>query len=204
MRQSVAVRSTLASAVWPVMENRSALLRRAVALLRLAVLVLAGTAILAASAQVKVPMWPVPVTMQTFVVLMIGMAYGWRLGGATLLTYMGEGALGLSVFASGGGLAYFAGPTSGFLIGFFFAAVFVGWLAERGWDQSLLRTAIAMTGGTALIYLFGVSWLAVFFGDVDKALVLGLYPFIVGDMVKIALATLLLPFCWKLLDRFSR
>jgi biotin transport system substrate-specific component len=204
MRQSVAVRSTLASAVWPVMENRSALLRRAVALLRLAVLVLAGTAILAASAQVKVPMWPVPVTMQTFVVLMIGMAYGWRLGGATLLAYMGEGALGLSVFASGGGLAYFAGPTSGFLIGFFVAAVFVGWLAERGWDQSLLRTAIAMTGGTALIYLFGVSWLAVFFGDVDKALVHGLYPFIVGDMVKIALAALLLPFCWKLLDRFSR
>ena len=204
MRQSVAVRSTLASAIWPVMENRSALLRRAVALLRLAVLVLAGTAILAASAQVKVPMWPVPVTMQTFVVLMIGMAYGWRLGGATLLAYMGEGALGLSVFASGGGLAYFAGPTSGFLIGFFVAAVFVGWLAERGWDQSLLRTAIAMTGGTALIYLFGVSWLAVFFGDVDKALVHGLYPFIVGDMVKIALAALLLPFCWKLLDRFSR
>jgi biotin transport system substrate-specific component len=204
MRQSVAVRSTLASAVWPVMENRSALLRRAVALLRLAVLVLAGTAILAASAQVKVPMWPVPVTMQTFVVLMIGMAYGWRLGGATLLAYMGEGALGLPVFASGGGLAYFAGPTSGFLIGFFVAAVFVGWLAERGWDQSLLRTAIAMTGGTALIYLFGVSWLAVFFGDVDKALVHGLYPFIVGDMVKIALAALLLPFCWKLLDRFSR
>lgn len=204
MRQSVAVRSTLASAIWPVMENRSALLRRAVALLRLAVLVLAGTAILAASAQVKVPMWPVPVTMQTFVVLMIGMAYGWRLGGATLLAYMGEGALGLPVFASGGGLAYFAGPTSGFLIGFFVAAVFVGWLAERGWDQSLLRTAIAMTGGTALIYLFGVSWLAVFFGDVDKALVHGLYPFIVGDMVKIALAALLLPFCWKLLDRFSR
>jgi biotin transport system substrate-specific component len=197
MRQSVAVRSTLASAIWPVMENRSALLR-------LAVLVLAGTAILAASAQVKVPMWPVPVTMQTFVVLMIGMAYGWRLGGATLLAYMGEGALGLPVFASGGGLAYFAGPTSGFLIGFFVAAVFVGWLAERGWDQSLLRTAIAMTGGTALIYLFGVSWLAVFFGDVDKALVHGLYPFIVGDMVKIALAALLLPFCWKLLDRFSR
>ena len=197
MRQSVAVRSTLASAIWPVMENRSALLR-------LAVLVLAGTVILAASAQVKVPMWPVPVTMQTFVVLMIGMAYGWRLGGATLLAYMGEGALGLPVFASGGGLAYFAGPTSGFLIGFFVAAVFVGWLAERGWDQSLLRTAIAMTGGTALIYLFGVSWLAVFFGDVDKALVHGLYPFIVGDMVKIALAALLLPFCWKLLDRFSR
>lgn len=197
MRQSVALSSTLAAAVWPVAENRSALLRHAV-------LILAGTVFIAVSARIQVPMWPVPMTMQTFAVLMIGMAYGWRLGGATLIAYLGEGALGLPVFASGGGLAYFAGPTGGYLFGFLAAAVLVGWLAERGWDQSLVRTAVAMTGGTALIFLMGVAWLAFFLGDVDKALVNGLYPFIVGGMAKIALAALLLPFCWKLLDRFSR
>ena len=77
-------------------------------------------------------------------------------------------------------------------------------MAERGWDQNLLRIAIVMTCGTALIFLMGVAWLAFFLGDVDKALVNGLYPFIVGGMAKIALAALLLPFCWKLLDKFSR
>ena len=102
------------------------------------------------------------------------------------------------------GLAYMAGPTGGYLVGFLVAAVFMGWAAERGWDRTLLHTAVAMTIGTVLMFLFGVGWLAVFLGNLDKALAGGLYPFIAGGIVKIALATVLMPFCWKLLGRFGR
>ena len=196
MRDSSAA-STLAAAAWPVKEG-------SLGILRPVTLVLAGIVLISLSARIQVPMWPVPMTMQTFAALMVGMAYGWRLGGVTLLSYLGAGAMGFPVFASGAGLAYFAGPTGGYLVGFLVAAVLVGWLAERGWDQGFLRTALAMAGGTAMIFLFGVAWLAVFLGDVDKALVNGLYPFVFGGVVKVVLAALLMPFCWKILDRFSR
>ena len=168
--------------------------------LRLAVLVAAGTALMALSAKVQVPMWPVPMTMQTFAVLVIGMAYGWRLGGVTLLAYLAEGAAGLPVFASGAGVAYFFGPTGGYLVGFVVAAMLVGWLGERGWDRSVVPTLVAMTLGTAVIFGLGVGWLSTIVGF-DKAVAAGLVPFLLGAAFKIALAAAVLPVAWRLLGR---
>ncbi len=189
--------TTLANAVWPAQGSRLGILRPAI-------LAIVGSILLAVSAKINVPMWPVPMTMQTFAVTVIGMAYGWRLGGATLLLYLAEGAVGLPVFATGSGLVYMTGPTGGYLVGFLIAALFLGWTAERGWDRTPVHTAVAMILGTALIFLFGVGWLAVFLGNLDKAMASGFYPFVVGGFVKVALATLLMPSCWMLLRRFER
>lgn len=172
----------LLDAAWPA--------GRVSALLRTVLLVLGGSALIALSARIQVPMWPVPMTMQTFAVLIIGLAGGARLGAASVAAYLLEGALGLPVFASGGGLAYFAGPTAGYLIGFLVAAGVVGWLAERGWARSPLLAFAAMTIGTAIIFLFGVAWLANLIGT-EKAIAAGLMPFIPGAVVKAALAVLL-------------
>lgn len=169
-------------------------------MLRLAVLAIAGSALMAVSAKIQVPMWPVPMTMQTFAVLVIAMSFGMRLGGSALLLYLAEGAVGLPVFASGGGLAYFAGPTAGYLAGFLVAAVLVGWLAEKGWDRNVVQTLIAMALGTIVIFGLGVAWLSIFLGDADKAIASGLTPFLVGAAVKIALAAAVLPIAWRLLS----
>jgi len=169
-------------------------------IVRNVLLALLGTAALTISAKLQIPFWPVPMTMQTFVVLVIGMAYGWRLGGATLLLYLAEGAVGLPVFASGGGLAYFAGPTAGYLAGFVLAAVLVGWLAERGWDRTVARTLAAMVLGTVLIFALGVAWLTNLIGF-EKAIAGGLVPFIAGACFKIALAAIVLPGVWKWAQR---
>lgn len=171
---------------------------------RLAVLVFAGTAIMAISSKIQVAMWPVPMTMQTFAVLVIAMSYGFRLGSVTLLAYLAEGAMGLPVFADGGGFAYLAGPTGGYLVGFFVAASLVGWLAEKGWDRNVVLTLAAMTIGTAIIFGLGVSWLAIFLGDFNKALASGLTPFLIGAAFKIALAAASLPVAWFLLSGRAR
>jgi biotin transport system substrate-specific component len=183
---------TLADAVWAPIPGSTAV--RAVAL------ALIGTALLTVSAKIQVPFWPVPMTMQTFVVLVLGMAYGWRLAGATVLLYLAQGALGLPVFAGGGGAAYLAGPTAGYLAGFLLAAVAVGWLAEHGWDRSVPRTLAAMLIGTAIIFACGLAWLATLIG-LPQAISAGLAPFVLGEAVKIALATAILPFAWRLLQR---
>ena len=183
---------TLINAIWP---------RETGGVLRLVLLAIVGSALMAVSAKVQVPMWPVPMTMQTFAVLVIGMAYGARLAGATLLLYLAEGAMGLPVFASGAGMAYMAGPTGGYLLGFLIAAVLVGWLAERGWDRNVALTFLANLTGTAIIFAFGVAWLSTIMGGTEKAIAAGFQPFIVGAIVKIALAAAVLPLIWKLLPR---
>ena len=161
------------------------------------VLVLAGSALLAISAQISVPFYPVPVTGQTFVVLMIGMAYGSRLGAATLLAYLVEGGMGLPVFANGGaGWAYLAGPTGGYLTGFLVAAFILGLLAERGMGRGPVSTALAMLVGTAMIYLFGATWLSSFIGF-EKALAAGVMPFLYGDVLKLVVAAGLMPLAWR-------
>ena len=163
---------------------------------------LAGTALLTLSAKISIPFWPVPLTMQTFVVLVLGMAMGWRLGAATMLLYLAEGAIGLPVFAGtperGIGLAYMAGPTAGYLAGFVVAAAFCGWLAERGWDRSWWRTAIAMTAGHLIILAAGFSWLATLIGA-QKAYAVGIAPFYAATVFKTALAVVALPSAWQLL-----
>lgn len=168
-------------------------------------LVLVGSLALWASAKISIPFYPVPVTMQTFVVLTIGMAFGWRLGAATIMLYLAEGALGLPVFSGtperGIGLAYMFGPTGGYLLGFLFSAITVGWLAERGWDRNVVSTLAAMTIGTAIIFATGVVWLGTVIGWDKPILALGVTPFLLGAVLKIALAAATLPFAWKLLKK---
>jgi biotin transport system substrate-specific component len=156
---------------------------------RAALLAVGGSALLTLSAKLQVPFYPVPMTMQTLVVLLIGLAYGFPLGMATVLLYLAEGAAGLPVFAGtpekGIGLAYMIGPTGGYLAGFALAAALAGWIAERRRDPGAL--ALAVIAGSFAIYLPGVLWLARFVGS-DKALELGLLPFLWGDVLKAALA----------------
>ncbi len=185
---------TLIGAAWP----EGSLARP----IRLAILALAGSALLTLSAKVQVWPGPVPVTMQTFVILVLGMTYGWRLGGATLLLYLAEGAIGLPVFAKGGGIAYFSGPTGGYLVGFVLAAVAAGWLAERGWDRRPATTALAMLIGNIVIYVPGLLWLGMIVGWDKPVLEWGLYPFLIGDAVKLALAAAALPLAWKAVRRW--
>lgn len=163
---------------------------RKLAILRALVLAFAGTALLTLSAKVQVPFWPVPMTMQTMVVLMIGAAYGWKLGGATVMLYLAEGALGLPVFAGtpekGLGLAYMAGPTGGYLVGFVVAAMATGLLVERGFGRGFWRLFAAMALGHAIILGLGFAWLAVLMGA-DKAWLLGVVPFFAATLFKNAL-----------------
>lgn len=171
------------------------------------VLATLGTILLTISAKISIPFFPVPMTMQTFVVLTLGMAFGWRLGAATVLFYLAQGAVGLPVFAGtpekGIGIAYMMGTTGGYLLGFVFAAAAVGYLAERGWDRSFLLTALAQFIGTVILFVPGLLWLGTVVGWDKPVLEWGLYPFIYGAILKAALATALMPMLWKLLHRFK-
>ena len=162
-----------------------------------------GVLALAVSANIKLPFYPVPLTLQTLVVMVIGMSYGTRLGGATLLSYLSVGALGAPVFAGGAGIVYFAGPTGGYLIGFFVAAIVLGYLAERGWSRSILKTALSMLLGTAIIYATGLTWLAQLIGF-QKAITFGLLPFIYGDTLKLVIASLGMPYAWSLIGKMIK
>ena len=162
-----------------------------------AALVVFGSLLLAVSAQFKIPLYPVPVTGQTLVVLLIGMTYGPRLGGITMAAYLFEGAIGLPVFAGGNaGMAVLFGPTGGYLFGFLLAAVAMGYLAERGMGRSVVSTVIAMVIGNMVIYLCGASWLAGFIGF-GEATVAGVLPFLYGDALKLAVAAGLMPLAWR-------
>ena len=179
---------TLIETVWP-----GASVRRDV------LLVLAGSILTALSAQVAIPLpfSPVPVTGQTFAVLLVGAVLGSRLGALSMFAYLAEGAAGLPVFAGGHGtLLWMLGPTGGYLAGFVVAAYATGWLCERGWDRRLPTALAAMFVGNVLIYAFGLSWLAHYVGA-SKVVILGLAPFIAGDVAKIVLAGLALPTAWK-------
>jgi biotin transport system substrate-specific component len=158
-------------------------------------LVLGGSALIALSAQLSVylPFSPVPITGQTFGVLLIAALLGRVRGTLAVLSYLAEGATGLPVFAGGvGSFLYLAGPTGGYLLGFVPAAFIAGYLAEKGWDRNVILTALAMIAGTLMMFIFGLARLSAFVGT-DHALALGLYPFIIGDLLKIAAAAVLLP-----------
>ena len=162
-------------------------------------LVLLGSVLIAASAQVAIPLpfSPVPVTGQTFAVLAVGAALGRVRGTAAVLAYLAEGASGLPVFAGGaGGPAPLVGPTGGYLIGFVPGAWLCGALAERGWDRRVGSTIAAMLLGNVAIFAFGLPWLARYVGA-QHALTLGFWPFLPGDVVKIGLAAAALPLAWK-------
>ena len=173
--------------------------------LRNGVLAIAGSLALWLSAKLQVPFYPVPMTMQTFVVLVIGTSFGWRLGAATVALYLIEGALGLPVFAGtpekGIGFAYMVGPTGGYLLGYLPAAALCGFLASHGWDRRIATTALSMLLGTVVIYAFGLSWLGTVVGWDKPILAWGLTPFVLGDLLKLALATAVLPLAWKFVGR---
>ena len=151
-------------------------------------LVLGGTAVLTASSYVSIPMQPVPVSLQTFAVLMVGALYGWRLGGITVLAWLLEAALGMPVLAGGkGGIAPFIGPTAGYLFAFPVGAMLMGWLAARGWNGTHpLRAFWAMLLCTTLIVLLGGAWLSALIGPA-KGWQLGVLPFLIGDVLKSAM-----------------
>src|SRR5215211_3265935 len=166
------------------------------------VLVVLFSTFVALTAQVEIPLWPVPLTLQTLGVLFTGAVLGSRRGALALLLYLTEGAVGLPVFAGGAsGVAYMLGPTGGYLVGFVPAAAVVGWLAEHGWDRRPLWTALAMVIGNLVIYALGVTWLAVLLGDLRTALVQGALIFIIGDLIKLVIATITLPGGWALARR---
>ena len=162
-----------------------------------AALVVFGSLLLAVSAQFKIPLYPVPATGQTLVVLLIGMTYGPRLGGITIAAYLFEGALGLPVFAGGAaGAAVLMGPTAGYLFGFLLAATAIGYLAERGMGRTVVSTIAAMVTGNCVIYLCGALWLANFIGF-GQAIVAGVLPFLYGDALKLVVAAGLMPWAWR-------
>lgn len=200
-RKSKAKTLTLAEAAWPSSIEMNALTRA----MRGTVLAIVGSMLIWLAAKIQVPFYPVPMTMGTLAILAVGMAYGWRLGAATVLLYLAEGAMGLPVFSGtpekGIGLAYMMGGTGGYLVGYVMAVVAVGWLAENGWDKNPLSTAGAMLCGSALIYVPGLLWLGTLFGWDKPVLEWGLYPFVLGDLMKLTLAAALMPLAWKMLGR---
>lgn len=165
--------------------------------------VIAGSLLLTLSAKVQVPFYPVPMTMQTLVVIGLGLALGPVRGTAALALYLAQGALGLPVFSGtperGIGLAYMAGPTGGYLAGYLLAVPLAGWLAERGWDRSVVSTMAAALLAAAVIYIPGLLWLATIVGF-DKVLAFGLTPFIPGDIAKAVIAAIAFPAAWKWLS----
>jgi biotin transport system substrate-specific component len=179
----------LAALLWPHRAGGSS------GLLRGVILVVSGTALLTLSAKVNLPLPYVPMTLQTLAVLMIGAAYGWRLGSLTIMAYLAEGAMGLPVFAGPiGGIAPLTGPTAGYLFGFVAAAFVTGWLGERGWDRSVPKLFVAMAIGHMFILAAGFGWLA--FGmrlGVEKAWLVGVAPFIAASLIKNALGAALVP-----------
>jgi biotin transport system substrate-specific component len=195
---ALATPSTLMGFLWPSRTDAR------FAALRAAVLMVVGCALLTLSAKVQVPLPYVPMTLQTLVVLLIGAAYGWRLGGATVALYLLQGAMGMPVFANTppmpAGIAYFASPTGGFLFGFLAAALLTGFMAERGWDRSLLRVVAMMSVGHAVIFVFGLAQLSLVM-PFAKAWTVGAAPFVAATLVKTALAVALMQAAWSVTHR---
>jgi biotin transport system substrate-specific component len=175
------------------------------------VLVLAGTLALIIAAKVKVPFYPVPMTLQTLAVMAIAVTFGLRLGVTTVLAYLAEGALGVPVFTNtpplAAGPAYFLGPTGGFLAGFVVLAVIVGYAADRGWSRSIPKLLAVLLVGDIITMALGFAWLAGFAQlpsgaagiGMAKAWAGGVAPFILGDLLKIVLVALAVPTAWSLL-----
>ncbi|TIR37545.1 MAG: biotin transporter BioY [Mesorhizobium sp.] len=163
--------------------------------------VVLGTVFLALASYIEVPMVPVPVTMQTFAVTLIGAVYGWRLGAATIVAWLIEGAIGLPVLAGGAaGAHHFVGPTAGYLFAFPVVGALTGWLAERGWNGNRPWLAfVSMLLGNALCLVLGAAWLSVAIG-VEQAIVHGVTPFLIGGALKSALAAITL----KLMTRAQK
>ena len=205
--QSPAPSRALANVVWPKSISPA---------VQAIVLALVGTAVLAVSAKIKVPFYPVPMTLQTFAVMALAAAYGSRLAVITVVLYLFEGALGLPVFTNTppevANPAYFLGPTGGFLIGFVALAWIVGTAADHGWDRSIPKLFAAMIAADLVVFVVGFAWLAWFAAvsnggsgiGIANAFKFGVVPFLLADLLKIALAALAVPSAWMALDPRNR
>lgn len=176
-----------------------------------AALVIAGTALVAALAQVAIPLWPVPVTGQTLAVLLVGASLGAARGAASLGLYALLGAIGLPIYSdAASGWSVLVGPTGGYIIGFVLSAAIVGWAAERRWDRGGLKAAVTFIGGSLVVFAVGLPWLSYSLGgfglpnDLQSTLVAGFYPFIIGGLIKAGIAAALLPAIWKAVERRDR
>tara|TARA_R110002126_G_scaffold291778_1_gene457828 strand:- start:28691 stop:29281 length:591 start_codon:yes stop_codon:yes gene_type:complete len=169
-----------------------------------ALLAVGGTLLLTLSAKTKVFLGPVDLSLQTLAVFAIAATFGMRLGVATLLLYMAEGMMGLPVFQGtpekGLGIAYMMGSTGGYLAGFVVAAAIVGWAADRGWDRSVGKMFAAVLTAEVLMMALGFAWLATLIGA-EKSWQFGVVPFIAGDLIKVALASTLVPALWAVLRK---
>ena len=166
-------------------------------ILFLIISVFLGSLLLIASAKIKVPLYPVPMTLQPMAVLIIAMLFGRNLATLTVGLYIFKGIIGLPVFAYGGGLMYLMGPTGGFILGFFASAIIIGYLADRGWGKKFSLSIISMLIGMVIIYTLGIFQLALLNGF-NYALLKGFYPFLLGDFYKLLLAGIFTPYFWKL------
>lgn len=202
----MAAASTTSVTLLELLRTRS----RATGLASTVATVILGTLFITLCAKIQVPVWPVPVTLQGFAVAAIAAAFGMRIGVATVALYLLEGASGLPVFATGGGLAYFAGPTGGFLAGFLVMAAIIGYSADRGASRKPFSLFAAMLVADAALFLFGFAWLLALSGAagwIDQSNVVGsafagaVQPFIVWDMLKMALAALTVTGAWTLARR---
>jgi biotin transport system substrate-specific component len=171
-----------------------------------AVLVVVGAALVGGLAQLYVPLWPVPVTGQTLGVLLVGATLGWVRGGISMVVYAVLGIIGVPWFSeASSGWGVVAGPTGGYIIGFIASAVLVGWFSERQWDRKILKAIAIFLGGSAVVFAFGLPWLAFALGlNLEQTLEGGFYPFIIGGLIKAAIAGVLLPLAWFGADRLSR
>lgn len=202
MQSRASNRAALAPTLFPFAGNR---------IVQDVILILAGTALIAIASKIKVPFYPVPMTLQTLAIMLIAASYGFRLGTLTVIAYLGEGLLGLPVFTntppSVAGPLYFVGPTGGFLAGFVVLAMVVGWAADRGWDRSVMKLFAAIFVGQAILFVLGFVWLAWFAQlssgamglGIEKAFAAGVTPFVWAGLLKAALAAFLVPAAWSLL-----
>jgi biotin transport system substrate-specific component len=180
------------------------------------VLVAAGTALTAIAAQLVIPVWPVPITGQTFAVLLVGTVLGPLRGALSMALYLVLGVVGLPIFAAGHHGSLFGYTSGGFVIGFIAAAALVGWLAQREWDHKVVKTLVSFVAGTVVMYAFGLPWLYAVLSTFPQAtlvqvfhtsnllqatLIGGVVPFLIGDAIKAIVAAGVLPLSWKLVNR---
>lgn len=168
------------------------------------VLIVSGVIFLGLTAQIIMPLpfSPVPITGGTFGVLLIGLVYGKKLGLKTIISYLSAGMLGIPLFAGMGSGLLFLRPTGGYLIGYVFMVLICGYLTEKGWGKSYIKTFIMMITAETVMYLFGLFYLSFFVKS--NLLTIGLYPFIIGDFIKMLLVTFALPSAWKVLEYLKK
>jgi len=170
------------------------------------VLVVAGAALVTVLAQVVIPLWPVPITGQTLAVLLVGSTLGWARGAISMVLYAVLGLVGVPVYSDGShGAGVLFGATGGYIVGFIVSAALVGWLAERHWDRKILKAIVTFVAGSVVVFAIGLPWLAVVLHtDLPTTLQYGLYPFILGGIIKAAIAAGLLPLAWWGDDRIAK